>query len=278
MDTIFFITSKIAWALLSPSNLIIFLLVIATLMLLLNYVSFAKKIFVVLSIFSFSLMMYPISDWVIQPLESKFKQPSTFPNEISGIIVLGGGEDLKRTLSWQDKKLKSELGLAGDRYIATKFIANQYPETPIIYSGGSGSVRLQSGQNESTIAKELFNILDIPNPIIYESESRNTYENFRNTKLLLPQKKGRYILITSAFHMPRSVAVARKFSIDVIPFPVDYRSNSDDLRTIDFDLFDHLKSLEAGWKEWIGLSVYYLTGKTEIFIPESSSESSSNTL
>lgn len=223
-------------------------------------------------------MMYPISDWVIQPLESKFKQPSTFPNEISAIIVLGGGEDLKRTLSWQDKKLKSELGLAGDRYIATKFIANQYPEAPIIYSGGSGSVRLQSDQNESTIAKELFNILGIQNPIIYESESRNTYENFRNTKLLLPQTKGRYILITSAFHMPRSVAVARKFSIDVIPFPVDYRSNSDDLRTIDVDLFDHLKSLEAGWKEWIGLSVYYLTGKTEVFIPEPSSESSSNTL
>jgi uncharacterized SAM-binding protein YcdF (DUF218 family) len=78
-------------------------------------------------------------------------------------------------------------------------------------------------------------------------------------------------LITSAFHMPRSVGIARKQGIDVIPYPVDYRSNSEDLRQVDFDLFDHLKALEPGWKEWIGLTVYYWTGKTSDWWPEPNS-------
>ncbi|MDX1796186.1 MAG: YdcF family protein, partial [Hydrogenovibrio sp.] len=70
-----------------------------------------------------------------------------------------------------------------------------------------------------------------------------------------------------AFHMPRSVGIARKFGIHVIPYPVDFRSNSDALRSWNFDLFDHLKTLEPGWKEWLGLTVYYWTGKTANWFP-----------
>ncbi|MDX1352138.1 MAG: ElyC/SanA/YdcF family protein, partial [Thiomicrorhabdus sp.] len=77
-----------------------------------------------------------------------------------------------------------------------------------------------------------------------------------------------YLLVTSAFHMARSVGIARMQGVNVIAYPVDYRTNSDNLRIFDFDFFDHLKALEPAWREWIGLTVYYFTGKTNSWFPK----------
>jgi uncharacterized SAM-binding protein YcdF (DUF218 family) len=81
-------------------------------------------------------------------------------------------------------------------------------------------------------------------------------------KPLLPKNNGTYLLVTSAYHMPRSIAVARQQHIHVIAYPVDYRSNDLKHRQWDVDFFEHLEVLEPAWREWIGLTVYYWTGKT----------------
>jgi uncharacterized SAM-binding protein YcdF (DUF218 family) len=91
-------------------------------------------------------------------------------------------------------------------------------------------------------------------------------------KLKLPKKNGRYLLITSAFHMPRAVGIAHKQQLNVIPYPVDYRSNALALRQWDFNLFEHLQVLEPAWREWIGLTVYYWMGKTSQWLPRDVSE------
>ena len=148
-------------------------------------------------------------------------------------------------------------------------MANYYPDAPVIFTGGSGSIRLQNTAGEGALAKTLLTTVGIAEPrLIIESKSRNTYENFLYTQPLLPNANGTYLLVTSAFHMPRSVGIARLQGINVIAYPVDYRSNSDALRTFDFDLFDHLKALEPAWREWVGLTVYYWTGKTERWFPK----------
>jgi uncharacterized SAM-binding protein YcdF (DUF218 family) len=215
-------------------------------------------------------MAYPVSDYLMQPLEARFAIPQQMPESIDGIIVLGGGEDLKRSLSWN----VAELGNGGDRYIGAAYLAKTYPQAPVIFTGGSGSISLQNTSGEGALAKTLLTTIGIDeNRLIIESKSRNTYENFINTKPLLPrsskgQAKGTYLLVTSAFHMPRAVGIARQQGIKVIAYPVDYHSNSETLRHWDFDLFDHLKSLEPAWREWIGLTVYYYTGKTASWFPK----------
>ncbi len=213
-----------------------------------------------------AIMSYPVGDFLIQPLEKRFSLPNPLPSaqKIDGILVLGGGEDLKRSLSWHSH----ELGLGADRYIAAKYLANHYPNVPVIFTGGSGLTSIQDSNSEGNLARYFLTTMGIaPERLIIESNSRNTYENFVKVKSLLPNPNGTYLLVTSAFHMPRSVGVARKLGIKVIAYPTDFRSNSDEYRHLDFDLFDHLKSLEAGWREWIGLVVYYLTGKTSSLFP-----------
>lgn len=257
MDSIFFVVSKVAWVLLSPGNLIVLGFLFGLLLLLINWKRLAITLLTLTSAFSLAILIYPVGDYLISPLEGKYSQPKVMPQDIDGIILLGGGEDLKRSISWQ----VAELGLGGDRYIATKKLSDLYPAAKIYFSGGSGSMRLQNTQKESHFAEVLFDDLNIDKDrAVFETNSRNTYENFKNLNDVL-DKSGKYLLITSAFHMPRSVAIANKFELDVIPYPVDYRSNSADLRYFDIDLFDHLKALEPAVSEWVGLAAYYLTGK-----------------
>ncbi|MEA1989840.1 MAG: YdcF family protein [Pseudomonadota bacterium] len=265
MDELFFLASKIGWAFLSPGNLLVFLLSLGVLFLLFNNISSAKKILIPTGLVAFVLMAYPVSDYLMQPLESRFSAPETLPGKVDGIIILGGGEDLKRSLSWQ----VAELGIGGDRYIGTASLATYYPNVPVIFTGGSGSITLQDTDGEGALARSILTTIGIqPERLIIESRSRNTYENFKFTKPLLPKTQGNYLLVTSAFHMPRAVGIARIQGVNVIPYPVDYRTNADELRVFDFDLFDHLKALEPAWREWIGLTVYYLTGKTSSWFPK----------
>ncbi len=264
MDNVFFVLSKLAWIFLSPGNLLLITFILGSLLVLFKAYGLAKALLIPNALVAGLVLAYPVGDWLIQPLEQRFSVPAELPQQIDGIIVLGGGEDLKRSLSWN----VAELGLGGDRYIAAKKLADLYPDTPVIFSGGSGSIQLQNTGSEGEIAARLFADMGLnPTRLILESESRNTYENFRNLQPIT-RPGARYILITSAFHMPRSVGIARQFGMEAIPYPVDYRSNSAALRRVDFDLFDHLKALEAGWREWIGLTVYYWTHKTNEWLPK----------
>ncbi|WP_319380791.1 YdcF family protein [Thiomicrorhabdus sp.] len=267
MDDLFFIASKLAWGLLSPGNLLILLFTAGTLAVIANKTTLGKWILVPSISIALMLTAYPISDALMIPLEKRFAKPSALPEQIDGIILLGGGEDLKRSLSWQTQ----ELGYGGDRYIATLKLARHYPQAPVIFSGGSGLMQLQPEKpqnSEGTLSGKLLTDMGIAKKrLIIESESRNTYENFKKIKPLLPKKDGQYLLVTSAYHMPRSVGIARKRGISVIPYPVDYYSNRSPYRQWDFDFYDHLRVLEAAWKEWIGLSVYYANGKTSQWFP-----------
>lgn len=265
MDSLFFILSKLAWVLISPTNLIVFLMALVAVMLLMNKINIAKWILLPTVMACLILLAYPVSDYLIRPLESRFDQPVELPEEVDGILILGGGEDLKRFLSWNDPA----VGLAGDRFISAAILARHYPDVPVIFTGGSGLVRVNSGVDSQKLAIQLLTAVGIaPERFIIESESRNTYENFKNVKPFLPMADGHYLLVTSAFHMPRSVGVARQQNINVIPYPVDYRSYNNEFRQWDFDLFEHLQVLEPAWKEWVGLTVYYFNGKTSAWLPE----------
>lgn len=265
MDDLFFILSKLAWGLLSPTSLMVLSMSLATVLLMFNKITAAKLILFPTVFISLTLLIYPVSDYLMYPLEKRFSKPADLPDKVDGIIVLGGGEELKLSLSWNT----AELGQGGDRYIGAAILANHYIDVPIIFSGGSGSLQFQDSEKEGDIAYHLLTAVGISKDrIILESQSRNTHENFLLMQPKLPKKDGVYLLVTSAFHMPRAVGIARQQGIFVMPYPVDYRSNKQQLRQWDFDLFGHLEVLETAWREWIGLTVYYFTGKTSEWFPE----------
>lgn len=264
MDNLFFVASKLLWGLLSPVNLLVWILLLATLLLWLNYVKAARRLLTLLTLLAFTVMAYPVSDWLLYPLETRFEKPASLPDNIDGIIVLGGAENLKLSLGWQ----AAQMGEGGERILAAAKLSRDYPDLPIIYTGGSNLVQMPALDEEGQVSQTLLSQAGIEaSQVLMESRARNTYENFVMIKPMLPDPAGRYLLVTSAFHMPRSVGVARKQGIDAIPYPVDHRSNRPEQRYWDFDLFSHLSVLEVAWHEWIGLSAYFATGKSAAWFP-----------
>ena len=102
-----------------------------------------------------------------------------------------------------------------------------------------------------------------------EGEARNTQENATYTaKLLGDGMSGRWVLVTSAYHMPRAVGIFRHNGFDVIPSPVDYRTRGvADLGRLFESIPAGLQRTDLAVKEWVGLIAYRLMGRTERLFP-----------
>lgn len=264
MDELFFIVSKLAWSVLSPSALFVWLILLALVLLCRGCLQAAKILLIIMTFIGFTVMAYPLGDVLLEKLEKRFTLPATLPEQIDGIIMLGGGEQLKTSLSWH----APQTGEAGERYLATAMLARYYPQTPLWVSGGSNLLQMSAHEEVADIHRQLLMMAGVPTSQIHiEQNSRNTFENIQNLQQVLPDPDGQYLLVTSAYHMPRSIGIARKLGLTVIAYPVDYRSQRGAFRQWDFALFEHLQTLEPAIREWLGLTVYFMTGKTNQFLP-----------
>jgi uncharacterized SAM-binding protein YcdF (DUF218 family) len=264
MTDVFFILSKVVWSLLNPISMALMLLVLAVILLWLNKQKLARTLLTILAMLGLIIWIYPIGSAPLYALETRFPAPASLPASVDGIIVLGGAEQLKVSASWQ----RAEVNQAAERILASAELARLYPAVPVIYSGGSNLVQMPELPSESVI-RDLYTQTGMDNArLVVEGRARNTAENFVLIQDLLPNPSGQYLLVTSAFHMPRSMGIARQHEMNVVPYPVDYRSHPATHRYADFDLFAHMEAIHIVWHEWLGLTAYYLTGKTASWLPK----------
>jgi uncharacterized SAM-binding protein YcdF (DUF218 family) len=255
---VFFIASKALWFFAAPVNLLI---VIALAGLWRRRPSVAAACLLAL----LAIGAAPIGAWMISPLENRFPPPSPDMPAPYGIIVLGGAIDDEMGLA----HAQISIGEGAERLTQAVVLSRRFPEARLIYTGGDNS--LIAGQsNEAVDGRRLLISLGVdPARIEIETRSRNTDENARFTRdLVHPLPSQRWLLLTSAWHMPRSMGLFRKAGFDVVAFPVDYRSeggagdwhfSSGPMRGLRiFDLAAH---------EWTGLFFYWLSGKTDALFP-----------
>jgi uncharacterized SAM-binding protein YcdF (DUF218 family) len=159
--------------------------------------------------------------------------------------------------------------MAAERLTEAARLARAFPKAKVVFSGGSGTL-LRSGEVAAGPVAAYLKAMGIEaDRIVLEAASRNTHENARFTKdLLKPQPGERWVLVTSAYHMPRSIGVFRKEGFTVVPFAVDYRTRGPE----DWArLFDSVPSgfmrADLAAKEWVGLVSYWLLGRTSELFP-----------
>lgn len=264
MDTLFFFVSKLVWLLASPDSLLL-ILILATLIF--SYTGkqkIVKALLAMISAFLILIAFFPVGEWLLYPLESRFQTNPSLPDKVDGIIVLSGAENAELSHLWG----QVELGAAAERDLMFLTLARQYPKAKLVFTGGTGSL-LKQEYKAADIAEKLFNNLGFnTSRIIFERESRNTYENvIYSKKIIKPEKNKNWILITTGWHMPRSVGIFCKADWPVIPYPVDHQTKKGNLFRIDFNLANNLYTLKTVIKEWLGLFAYYLSGKTTGFLP-----------
>ncbi|MFT3730156.1 MAG: YdcF family protein [Hyphomicrobium sp.] len=261
----FFVASKVIFFFIQPSNVAFFALLLGGL-LMFRHPRWGKRFLAVglgiVVLFGF----LPGGNLLVLPLEERFgSRVEPVPvGKISGIILLGGFEDIAVT------KARGALAVneAAERLTETLRLAKALPYAKIIFTGGSGSLFGGSGVAEPV--RQFFIDAGIaPDRIVIEKDSRNTYENAVFTKALLkPSPDDRWVLVTSAYHMPRSVGIFRKVGYNVVPYPVDFRTRGWQDALSPFDsIADGLKRTDLAAREWIGLVAYWLSGRTSALFP-----------
>ncbi len=259
-----FVLSKIFWLFVEPLTLCIMMMAFG-----LALLPWRRRLGYVLACTGLALLAFGsltnVGSLLMAPLEADFSRPVAPPEKVDGIIVLGGGFDPVVSAARQS----FELAEAGDRYVEALRLARLYPDAKIVVSGGVGALG-GGGDTDAVISKRFFEAFGIsPSRLLYEGKSRNTYENGLFTKQLLdPQPGQTWLLVTSAFHMPRSIGIFRKLDFPVVPWPVDYRTAVPvHLRVDPEGAVENLRTLSTAVHEWIGLVAYRIMGRTADLFP-----------
>ncbi|MEX2453120.1 MAG: YdcF family protein [Rhodospirillaceae bacterium] len=260
-----FVLSKVFWFLVNPANIIVVALVAGTAL-----VYFpgsrrtGRRILAVTVLVLLAISVFPLGPRMIETLENRFPGNPVLPEQVAGIIVLGGSVNQHLTVARQQPALTE----GAERL--TEFIRLGYifPQAKLVFSGGSGSIFDQS-LKETAVARLFFEQMHFDaDRVLYESESRNTHENATLSRdLVAPTPGETWVLVTSALHMPRAVGCFRQAGWNVIPYPVDYLTDGMGSFEAGFDPVSGLATLNRALHEWIGLAAYRLLGRTSALFP-----------
>jgi len=263
---LFFILSKTLGVLLLPTNFLIVLAVIGAVLSLTGFARAGRRIMIAAILLLALAAFSPLGNLLLYPLESRFPAWNAAQGAPDGIVVLGGPIDPDLSLAHDVPVIRA----APDRIVAAAALARKYPNAKIVFSGGSSSL-ISSEAREADYATTVFESLGVDKArLIMDRASRNTYENAVLSKQLAAPKPGeRWLLVTSAFHMPRAVGLFRKVGFAVEPCPVDWHVGRDAADILAFTQFstDGLVRTDIAVREWLGLVAYWLAGRTSTLFP-----------
>jgi uncharacterized SAM-binding protein YcdF (DUF218 family) len=261
----FFYLSKILWFFAAPSTLIVGAMVLGIALAFTRLARFGRWL-AMLGALSFLVFgTGPFGAFLIGKLERRFPpfvaQGAQPPY---GIIVLGGtiGEMEVASGVWQ-----TAMNDGAERLTESLALARRFPSARLVFTGGAAAL-ISQDKSEAEATRNLWASIGYPvETVTFEDKSRNTVENAIYTAAIVkPQPGQKWLLVTSAYHMPRSMGIFRKAGFDVIAAPVDYRSSFKRIY-IPREAAGGLSLLDMAVREWIGVVAYWATGKTSAFFP-----------
>lgn len=250
------------FALLQPSN-IVFLVLLAGLL-----VAFRRRRSG-LALLTVGVVLYgvvgflPVGQLLLRPLETRFPFKGIVEPP-DGIIVLGGFIAPLPPYAHNQVNLND----AAERLVAAASLAHRFPDVPVIVTDGGGTRRNRSGAEQ---AAALLRQMGVPqSQLVLETRSLSTWDNARFSYDVVQPKPGeRYVLVTSAWHMPRSVATFHHAGWpELVPWPVDYVEDDRPLwRSLQFSAARGLRQMDEAVREYVALAYYRLTGRIDTWLP-----------
>ena len=197
-------------------------------------------------------------DALLRQLEQQYPDPPALPwGHYAGVIVLGGATE--SAYRWEGT-MEPQLNAGAERMTTVLPMLRQVPRLQVLFTGGEGEY-FGSGPSEADRARRIFAQLGLDTTrVFFENASRNTYENaVFSARLAGVDPYQPWILITSAGHMPRALAVFRKQGWNVTPYSVDFNAGLSTPWTVytpgDFSRWD------AVLHEYVGIAAYRLMGR-----------------
>jgi uncharacterized SAM-binding protein YcdF (DUF218 family) len=261
----FFLVSKVFWLIAEPVGALVLIACVGVALAFTRWARIGRWLSTLAAFGLLIIVFTPIGSALLLPLENRFPPPPADLPAPTGIIVLGGGLEAAKS----EARGQAILDTEGSRLTAGLELARRYPKARLIFTGGSGSLD-EHAPSEANGAQRLW--LDLggnASQMSFEGKSRNTWENALFTRDLVQPKPGEtWLLVTSAWHMPRAMGIFRRVGFKVIPYPVAYRTFADNR---DWGVlvagYDRILTLDLAVREWIGLVAYRLTHKTNALFP-----------
>ena len=260
----FFFLSKTVAFLLLPSNLLLLLALLGVVLLATSWRRTGLRIVVAAIVLFAAVGLFPVGSALMHGLESRFPPWDPARGAPDGIVVLGNAISPKLSSAYGEPVFNG----SGSRVLAMAKLARTYPNARIIYSGGDASLLGNRAPETDFVYPVLDNLGIARGRVQLEARSRNTAENAAFTKALVSPKPGeRWLLVTSARHMPRAIGCFRQAGFPIEAYPVGWETGPDAGLTWGRGVADGLKRLDAAGYEWIGLVAYRLTGRTAELFP-----------
>ena len=260
----FFYAAKVVWFLLQPSAVVMVALVAAHWALGKGQLARVRPL-IGLALGLVLVGLSPVPNVLLLPLEQRFTRADLNTAPVTGFIILGGGEDAAIAL----QRHAHALNEGAERISEAVALARLLPQARVVFSGGTSRI-LAGTTTEATATRGMLLGMGIaPERLTIEDRSRDTWENATFSKaLIVPQPGERWLLVTSAWHMPRAMGVFRRAGFAVEPWPVDFRTGGwGDAAQFAASPADGMRRLELVAKEYAGLLVYWLQGRSSSLFP-----------
>ena len=258
---------KLIELLLLPSNLIAFLGVLGVLALVFGRPRTGQAALVGSVLTLVIAGWSPLGPAALLVLENRFPQP-IIQMPVTGIIMVGGSVDTHISL----ERGQVALNDAAERVTTVATLSRQFPGARILISSGANAGPSETVPliSEAALVRNLLIDLGVEaRRIEIDERSRDTMQNAEQSlRIAKPQPSETWVLVTSASHMPRAVSSFRSVGFQVIPYPVDYRTQGlVDLHRPVRSLADGLQSVDLAAHEWLGLLLYRFAGRTQELLP-----------
>ena len=276
------------WGLASPSQLLLATTMVGTLLVLATsgragppsrWLRIGRRLTLIGGIGLLLFGLLPVSQLLAHALESRFPVPGamsgsnaaplaqSLPDRVDGIILLAGSERPAVSQEYGEP----QTGAHGSRYIAALRLAQRFPAARLVFSGGA---REEPGkgplETQAAVAAAILGQVGLDaSRIVFDEQSRDTCDHPRRVRALVQPTPGEtWVVVTSAMHMPRTVACFRAAGWgDVIPYPTDFKVVLGGWDAGTIQVVDNLALLDEALHEWIGLAYYRLSGRTRELFP-----------
>ncbi len=258
----FYRLSQLFWLFADPPTLLAILTLLGLLCLSLSWTRLGHGIILAVILMLLVISVTPAAYFAMRALETRFPPWQNVGAPVDGIVVLGGS--ISPEIYFQHAG--SGFNSASGRLIATAELGKRYKNARIVYTGGPSRALL----DEAEASKQLLMQLGIEESRIeLERDSVNTFENAQFSKRVAQPKSGeRWLLVTSALHMPRAMGSFRNAGFEVEAYPVDYHMPEwKDFTTDTLGVLNGLSITSSVYHEAIGMIVYRLTHKTNALYP-----------
>jgi uncharacterized SAM-binding protein YcdF (DUF218 family) len=259
----FVLSKMLSWAF-APGNILLALSCFGVVLLWTRWRRLGRVLLTACVLVALAVAVLPVGTLLIAGLEDRFAPPERLDGKVDGIVVLGGMINPILTESRDQVALTD----GAERLIEFAELARRYPDARLLYSGGPYSLK-RPDLREAHIARHVLDKMALDTSrIMFEDESRTIYESARQSTIMArPTPQERWIVVETAYRMPRAIGAFRKAGWNVVAYPVDYRAPGRLAPALYPDFVGGFQALNDAVREWYALVTYRLFGRSNALFP-----------